>query len=433
MVFVPQPSPFVALRVVALGGIADVGADKVEVVTLMLHSMCTGTTSRDLNALQDSYVSLDMPEPQVVVYPDAVVVSLVAPADKLRAIADLAADVVLHPSFDGPVLERWREQDARRREGEGSDPALIADRVLRGAVYGNHPYGTIASSAARIRAVTQTEVRALHARVFDGSRLSLVVSGGGKDKDVVAALDDAFGSVKRSGAAPPRVAVPRPPARRLVVVDQPGTAIAAISAGFIGPAAGARDVDAAIVAIGALADTSLGQATTRLRDELGVVPWMSASWWQLRASGFLGWRTRSASDQVATVLTEVDRSVRALASRGPGDQDFGDLRDREALSFASAFETVAETARTFGTAVLLGEPVEAVRERPRRLAQLTSADVRAAASKYLDAERMRVVIVGDWTKLKGPLSALGWGPIELRDADGAVVTRKDAGHDGKQD
>jgi zinc protease len=431
--FVPQVSPFVALRVIAAGGIPDVGGDKVEVVTLMLRSMRTGTTSRSFSALEDAYVTLDMPEPQVWVYPDAVAVSLVAPADKLRAMTDLAADIVLRPSFDAKLLERWREQDARRREGEASDAALVAERVLRGALFGNHPYGTIASSPARIRAVTRAEATALQGRVFEGARISLVVSGGARDKEVVAALDDAFGALKRSAAAAPHVPTPRLPSARIVVVDQPGTAIAAISGGFVGPAAPAHDVDAAVVAIDSLADASLGKATGRLRDELGIVPSMTASWWQLRSSGYLGYKTRTANDQVAVVLAEIDRAVRALASQGPSDQDFSDVRDRDALSFASSFETAADTTRTFGTSVLLGQPPEAVTERPRRLAQLTSADVRAAAAKYLDGDKMRVVVVGDWSKLEAPLTALGWGPIELRDADGAVVPRKDKGHKGKHD
>jgi zinc protease len=127
------------------------------------------------------------------------------------------------------------------------------------------------------------------------------------------------------------------------------------------------------------------------------------------------------------VLTEIDRLVRALSSQGPSDADVNDVRDRDGLSFAASFETAADTARNFASAVLLGEPSEALTERPQRFAQLTGADVRAAATRYLDADKMRVVVVGDWSALEAPLTALGWGPIELRDADGAVVTRKDRG------
>lgn len=34
---------------------------------------------------------------------------------------------------------------------------------------------------------------------------------------------------------------------------------------------------------------------------------------------------------------------------------------------------------------------------------------------------MKVVVVGDWSKLRAPLVGLGWGPIELRNGSGAVV------------
>jgi hypothetical protein len=38
--------------------------------------------------------------------------------------------------------------------------------------------------------------------------------------------------------------------------------------------------------------------------------------------------------------------------------------------------------------------------------------------RYLDADRMRVVVAGDAAALREPLAALGWGPVEMRGSDG---------------
>jgi hypothetical protein len=59
--------------------------------------------------------------------------------------------------------------------------------------------------------------------------------------------------------------------------------------------------------------------------------------------------------------------------------------------------------------------------RRQRLTQVTRDAVKAAAAKYLDADRVRIVVVGDGAALKEPLAALGWGAVEQRGPDGAVV------------
>jgi hypothetical protein len=38
-------------------------------------------------------------------------------------------------------------------------------------------------------------------------------------------------------------------------------------------------------------------------------------------------------------------------------------------------------------------------------------EVKAAAVRHFDAERLRTVVVGDWKVLREPLTALGWGHI----------------------
>jgi zinc protease len=97
------------------------------------------------------------------------------------------------------------------------------------------------------------------------------------------------------------------------------------------------------------------------------------------------------------------------------------VRDREVFASAASFQTAAETARGWSWALCYGQPDDVVLKLPQRYAALTADAVKGAAARYLDADKMRTVIVGDWKTLRGPLSALGWGPIELRNAAGVVV------------
>jgi zinc protease len=425
---VHQASPFVAIRIVGTGGVPDVGVDHAEVVGTMMLAFHAGTTSRSIYDIRDTYVTLGMQEPETNWYADTVSISFVAPVSKMRTVVDLAADFTLRPSLDKMNFERWREQEANRDEDQANDAALTADRVLRRVLYGSHPYGAGVLSAAKTRAVKRPDIVALHGRAFDASRLSIVVAGGVDESDVIAALDDAFGTVTANGpAGGGAVRVPAAPsAARLVVVDKPGTAIAAIATGFVGPAYGSSDAEASVAALGVLADASFGRVTVRLRQELSDVPWVNSTTSEQRTSGALGWRTRAATDRVAPALAEADRIVRAFAMQGPTEEELVSVRDREVFASAASFQTAAETARGWSWALAYGQPDDVILKEPQRYAALTADAVKSAAAHYLDADHMRTVIVGDWAKLRGPLVALAWGSIEVRNTQGVLLRTESA-------
>ena len=425
---VHQASPFVALRVVGLGGLADVGADHPEVIQGFSLALHAGSTTRNIYAIREQYVTLGMQEPETNWYADAVSVSFVAPAAKMRAAVELAADFTMHSSLDQSNFERWRGQEANRDEDQANDATLTADHVLRRALFGGHPYGAGILSPARTRAVKRADLVALHARVFDPSRLAIVVAGGVDEGDVIAALDDAFGAVAANGTAGAGALRPPPPARsaRIVVVDKPGTPVATIATGFVGPGYGAPDMEASVAAVSVLADASFGRITVRLRQELSDVPFVTPATYQQRTSGSIGWKTRAATDKVAPALAEVDRMVRAFAAQGPTEEELAAVRDREVFASAEAFETAGETAKAWSWVLSFGLPDDVLLRRPHRYAALTADALKEAAARYLDAGKMRVVIVGDWAKLREPLLALGWGSIEVRTPAGVLV-RTEAG------
>jgi predicted Zn-dependent peptidase len=423
VVVVHQPSPFVALRVLAAGGVPDVGADHAETVATMTLAFHAGTTTRNIFDIRETYVTLGMQEPETTWYADGVALSFVAPVQQMRTLVEIAAEMTLHPSLDKMNFERWREQEANRDDDQANDASLTAERMLRRALYGSHGYSAGILKAAATRAVKRPDIVALHAKAFDPSRLCIVVAGGIDESDVMGALEDAFGTTPANGAAGGGVLrAPKPPSgARIVVVDKPGTAIAAIDQGFVGPAYGTPDVEPAVAAVSVLADSSFGRLTVRLRQERGDVPWVTASTSEQRTSGALGWRTRAANDRVGAALAETDRIVRAFAAQGPTEEELASVREREVFVSTAVFQTAADTARAWSWVLFYGQPDEVLMKAPQRYGALTTNAVKGAAARYLDADHMRTVIVGDWAKLREPLTALGWGPIEIRNAAGTLV------------
>ena len=423
VLMVRQPSQYVAIRIVAAGGVLDVGPDKFEIVAQMVRGFRAGTTKHSYHDLQGTLAALVMPEPGVAWFADAVSISVLVPTTHLRAGIELLADLALRPSFDKTETARWREQDAL--DADPKNDGVIADQVMRRVLFGSHGYAAAAVSASRTRAVTRADVVALHARLFEASRLSITAAGGAEDSEILAALEEAFGAAPAHGSSGrgPTTAAPQPPAGpRLVVVDRPGTTIATIATSTQGPAFGSPGFEATSLALDALTDRGFGRITMRLRDQLGHVPGIMTTSSSMRVGGSCGWQMRAPTDRVAPALVEADRILRDFATRGPPDDELADVKARGVLAFTSWFETSGDTARAFSWPLLFQQQDDWIARRPARFAAVSMGDVRAAATRYFDADRMRTVIVGDWATLQTSLTALGWGPVELRTPEGVVVT-----------
>jgi predicted Zn-dependent peptidase len=418
---VQQPSPLVAVHIAAAGGALDVGPSKIEVVLEMLRSIHAGTEKLSYQDLRKQIASLSMPEPEATWRRDAISIAGVVPVAKVREGIALLADLALRPSFDKVYFERWREQDAIAADRR-SDGALAND-VLRRVLFGSHGYAAGLASAARTRAVTRPDIVALHARVFEPSRLSITVAGGADPEVVASALEDALGAAPRHPGPAPALAVPPPPSGpRLTVVDKPGTTIATISVGALGPAYASADVGPSWLDADALLDGAFGRLPRRLSEQVGDVPHVTWGCEWMRLAGEITWQTRVPSDRVAPVLVEMDRSLRELGTNGPTEDELADVKARRMLAFAAWFETAAVAASALSVHAVYQQPEEMLAKFPDRFAAVSTGEARTAAARWLSADRVQVVIVGDWAKLQTSVNALGWGPIEARTVDGDLAT-----------
>lgn len=416
---VRQSSSYCGVRLIAAGGIPDAQASNsngIEVTNLMVSALFQGTTNCNRATLDATFVSLLTQRPSWLVFQDEIVLSINPPANHLAQAIDVLADMTLRPAYEPKAYERDREQRARSLVEMLLEPGKLVQAVLPHAFYGAHPYGSLATPA-RMRAVSLAEIVDLHSRVFRSDRLTIVVACDVALDAIQAALEDGFGSTPsrdRTASTP----VPTPPpatGSRIAVIDRPGSTIAAIGAGFVGPRSDASDLDAALILLRGAAHQPLGRLPRRLVDQLGLASSADSAKWLHHAGGILGWRARTSTAKVAPLLAEADRTLRAVATDGLTDEEFAVARDSSEFSFALDFETALKTADVYTRWIQRAVPVESLALVPATEASMTVKDVNAAARRYLDVDRMRVVVVGDLSALREPLSALGWGPIEVLD------------------
>jgi zinc protease len=101
-------------------------------------------------------------------------------------------------------------------------------------------------------------------------------------------------------------------------------------------------------------------------------------------------------------------------------------KDSLLRSLPGRFETSAQAAGSFSTLFVYDLGLDYYSKYIARLTGIDAATAHAAGNKYLQPEKLVVVAVGDRQKIEAELTKLNLGPIEYRNADGAVVDGKGA-------
>ena len=163
-----------------------------------------------------------------------------------------------------------------------------------------------------------------------------------------------------------------------------------------------------------------GRINMNLREEHGYTygAYSQFSFWRgagpFSAGG--GIRTDVTAPAVQEIVKEIQRITAALVS---GDE-LALAKDAITQSLPASFETTETTTATLSSLFVYGLPLNYYSTVSDRIRSVDAAAVQAAARKYLVADKLVVVAVGDRAKIGAPLEAQ-LGPAEIRDPDGVPV------------
>ena len=76
---------------------------------------------------------------------------------------------------------------------------------------------------------------------------------------------------------------------------------------------------------------------------------------------------------------------------------------------------------SLGELVTFGLPDDYFATYPDKVRALAVNDLTKAAQKVVHPDQLVWVVVGDRSKIESPIRELGWGQIQLLDADGNAV------------
>lgn len=115
-------------------------------------------------------------------------------------------DVALHPSFTKEDVALVQEKKVVSLRDDTDDPDTYLQRLQERVAYANHPYlNPVEGTAESVSRLTPEDLRRYHQKIFETSRMLLVIVGDLDSAKVKALVAASFGKLPRGNYAPAQV------------------------------------------------------------------------------------------------------------------------------------------------------------------------------------------------------------------------------------
>ena len=348
----------------------------------------------------------------------------------LDAATQVLGDVLLHPRFAANDFERKKKDRLVAIQTRGDNISGIAGQVFRRLVWGPGRYqgAPAQGTEATVKAFTLADVQEFW-RTHATPRGARLVHVGAQD---AAGVKQLFGKLATDWKAPANVAavsasapkeIPAPQVFQtgLYLVDKPGAAQSEIRIGHLGIAANDPAYYPLVIVNYALGGSFSSRINLNLREAHGYsYGARSAVETSLTPGAFMASAPVKTDDTKASIV-ELMKELKGI-NGGLNADELKFAQDAITQSAATQYESTRALADYVDNVSRLGWPEDYTARRLKQLASFTLAESKATAEKWIHADRVLIVVVGDKAKILPGLKELGYGDVIELDIDGEPIT-----------
>lgn len=413
--------PLVSFSITFLGGATHFEpAGRQGVASLTAALLSEGTKTRDGEALSNALQLLGT-SVSADIGAESGTVSFTSTSAKFPATLEILADMLMHPTFPAPGLERLRGQRLVALTQARSQPGAIARRVFPRVLYGDeHPYGRIVTEAS-LKAISRDDVAAFHKAYFQPGRALITVVGDVSPEQVKSVVEKALSGWSRGGSRPSFTFPHLPEARAttIVLVDKPGAAQSTFALGRPGPPRSTPDYFALQVMNTMLGGMFQSRLNANIREEKGYSYGVRSSFAYGKGPGPFLTGGDIVTEKSDAALVEFMKELRGiLGARAITDDELATAKDALVQRLPGTFASVDSINGALTTLWVQDLPDDYYQRYAKAIAAVTKEDVLRVAKRYLDLDHLAIVIVGDRSLIEKPLAATGIAPIVHFDIEG---------------
>ena len=383
---------------------------------------------------------------------DYAILNGVVISENAERLLALFAGALTRPKFIAREVTLYKNSRIDRLNVERQEASFLAREHFNQLVYGAHPYAFSAPTPRSVRALSRARVEQFYKAVyapadavvvivgdFDAARMTATAratlgrwrvvkqpSHAGLATRVaarrqrprragrIASRRDAAEAATRLAASRAEPMTSTKGARRIYLIDRPGSDQANFRIGNLALARTDADYYALLVANAILGDGTGSRLFQDIRERQGFAYDVASAVSALRTGGaFFGFaqsRNEVAAAAIKAMLEEFERLKNAEVSA----EDLQSAKHYLTGLFSLSLATQGGVADELLTMKLLGLGEDYLKDYRARVEAVTAADVQRVARRYVHTDDATVVVVGDAAQLRKELAALG--PVVVKGA-----------------
>jgi predicted Zn-dependent peptidase len=331
----------------------------------------------------------------------------------------LLAEMVREPRLDAGEFDRLKAERLADILQARADPGRLADEMfLRHVFDATTPYRRLsAGTPETVGALSVGDVHDFQATHWGPGTAHLIVAGPVDPDEVQEAAVRHLGDWSGSGPGHRTIAPVAGGARRVMIVDRPGSVQSELRVGHLGIERGSPRYFPALV-LGALMGGVFGsRLNKRLREELGYTYGARAGFDPRRAPGPFSAAAAVQTEVTADALKEMVDQLDGIRQAAPEESELREVRDYLVGVFPLRFETTGGVAMAIEPVAVYDLPDDYWQTYRQHLESVQADDVLSAARDLLMPDQFLMLAVGDAGQIRPALEAADLGPIEVTQVD----------------
>jgi zinc protease len=393
---------------IGVGGIDD-PPDKIGLASVATAVMRTGGTESKTGDQIDEQLEGIAASVETGIRLLSGTASLSVLKENIDIALPILADILMHPAFppDKIQLQKIREHSAIARRND--EVQGIAYREFYKLIYGPDSVYARQPEHSTIEAITRDDLVAFHKKYYYPNNMMLGVWGDFKTDDMVKKINRTFSGWKMGAARKPVA----PPVNynfdyQVNLIRKEDVNQSTVLMGHIGGLLNNPDYFALEVMNNVLSGSFSSRLFRNLRSKQGLAYSVFGDYganFNFPGVFLAGAMTKSESTVKATqgLLDQLQK----MKTQPVTDEELGLAKDLFLNSFVFNFEDRADTLLRLMAYEYYGYPRDFLEKMKANIEKVTKEDVMRVAKKYIQPDKVRILVVGRPEDFDQPLSTLG--------------------------
>ncbi len=390
---------------------------------LTLRLLDSGTKTRNLMQIADEFNFLGAQFNASTSY-DASFISVLSLKKHLDKVFPVLSDILQNSVYPENEFERIKNEILTAILQQKDRPEAIAGKVFGKIVFGTtHPYGRpIEGDESVLKNFFREDLVKFHDLYIRPNNATLIVVGDISLSELRKYFDKYFRNWEKKETG--MVNIPKPEFANnngIFMADKPNAPQSQIRIGMVGVPRGTTDYFAIEVMNMILGGNFNSRINWNLREQKGYTYGARSGFTYRKYGGSFGAGGGFKSSVTDSSVYELLAEIKRMRNENVTSEELIFAKNGLIRGLPRSFETSGQIASQLTNLVLYDLPDDYFNNYVQNIESITIEDIRRVSEKYLDTDRMSVVIVGDVDMNKKNIIDLNKRTFHLVDSDGNLL------------